>query len=135
MDIGQNIKIARKRAQLTQKQLSELSNVAAVTIQQYETGKRQPQIEQLLKLADALHVTLEEILGISSNRFKVPITSDLLQTLDWYARKNNRSLYEEVDIAIDTYLDGLSMQGLLSDEDDSLEMGPPPERYELFFPI
>lgn len=54
--------------------------------------------------------------------------------MDWYARKNNRSLYEEVDIAIDTYLDGLSMQGLLSDEDDSLEMGPPPERYELFFP-
>lgn len=76
MDIGQNIKIARKRAQLTQKQLSELSNVAAVTIQQYETGKRQPQIEQLLKLADALHVTLEEILGIRQIvlKFLLPAT-------------------------------------------------------------
>ena len=37
-DYGKNIKNARKKAGLTQKELAEASGVAKVTIQQYETG-------------------------------------------------------------------------------------------------
>lgn len=63
-DYGKNIKNARKKAGLTQKELAEASGVAKVTIQQYETGKRQPRLEQLQLIAKALKVRIEVLLGI-----------------------------------------------------------------------
>ena len=42
---------------MTQKQLGELSGTSESTIKQYELGKRQPRIEQLKKIAEALGVT------------------------------------------------------------------------------
>ena len=62
-DYGKNIKNARKKAGLTQKELAEASGVAKVTIQQYETGKRQPRLEQLSMLAEAMQVHMDELLG------------------------------------------------------------------------
>ena len=62
-DYGKNIKNARKKAGLTQKELAEESGVAKVTIQQYETGKRQPRLEQLSMLAEAMQVHMDELLG------------------------------------------------------------------------
>lgn len=62
-DYGKNIKNARKKAGLTQKELAEASGVAKVTIQQYETGKRQPRLEQLSMLAEAMKVHMDELLG------------------------------------------------------------------------
>lgn len=57
MGIGQRIKAARKSAGLTQKALAEKIGAATGTIQQYELGKRQPRIEQLQVIADALNVS------------------------------------------------------------------------------
>lgn len=62
-DYGRNIKNARKKLGLTQKELAEASGVAKVTIQQYETGKRQPRLEQLSMLAEAMKVHMDELLG------------------------------------------------------------------------
>lgn len=56
MTIGQRIKAARKAAGFTQRELAERSKVATGTIQQYELGKRQPRIEQLRSIAEALEV-------------------------------------------------------------------------------
>ena len=64
MDIGQRIKAARKAIGLTQDQLAQKSGVATITIRQYETGKRQPRLEQLQKIADALDVSISYLLGI-----------------------------------------------------------------------
>ena len=50
------IRAARKKANLTQKDLAQLSGVAEITIRQYENGKRQPRTEQLLKIARALQL-------------------------------------------------------------------------------
>lgn len=58
MDIGGKIKEMRNAAGLTQSQLAQLSGVAPITIRQYETGKRQPRIEQLQKIAKALKVSV-----------------------------------------------------------------------------
>lgn len=56
MTIGQRIKNARKQQGLTQEQLAQRLGLATGTIQQYELGKRQPRIEQLRRIADALNV-------------------------------------------------------------------------------
>ena len=58
MTIGERIKTARSNAGLTQRALAEKSGIATGTVQQYELGKRQPRIEQLQKIADALEVDI-----------------------------------------------------------------------------
>lgn len=63
MNIGDRIKEHRKKARLTQKQLGELSGTSERTIQQYESHKRQPRIEQLHKIANALSIPIEDLIG------------------------------------------------------------------------
>lgn len=66
MGLGLQIKEARKRAGFTQKELAEKSNVATVSIQQYERGVRQPRIEQLQAIAGALGVSLSQLVDVPS---------------------------------------------------------------------
>lgn len=63
MTTGQLIKAARKKAGMTQAQLAEKAGVAAITIQQYELGKRQPRLAQLQAIASALGVPVQELIS------------------------------------------------------------------------
>lgn len=74
MTIGECIRIARKNAGLTQAQLAQKSGVAAISIHQYESGKRQPQLEQLIRISSALNLDLLEITGIESDMSKYKIS-------------------------------------------------------------
>lgn len=60
MNLGRNIRKARKAAGLTQKRLSELCGVHVNTIQQYELGKREPRIEMLVRIADVFGLTVND---------------------------------------------------------------------------
>ena len=62
MTIGQRIKEARKSTGLTQRELAERAGTATGTIQQYELGKRQPRIEQLQRIADALNISAYDLI-------------------------------------------------------------------------
>ena len=57
MSIGERIREARKLSKITQAQLAEKSGVAMISIHQYETGKRRPQIEQIQAIANVLGVS------------------------------------------------------------------------------
>ena len=63
MTIGERIRNYRKIVGLTQKELGTLSGTSERTIQNYETGKRQPRIEQLQKIAPILKVSVTNLLG------------------------------------------------------------------------
>lgn len=67
IDIGYNIKSARNAAGLTQEELARQCGVATITIRQYESGKREPKYDTLERLADALDVPLEVLLGIGDS--------------------------------------------------------------------
>lgn len=56
MGISDNIKRARKRAKLTQKQLAEKAGLSIASIQGYEQGKYSPKKETIIKIADALEI-------------------------------------------------------------------------------
>ncbi|MCD8338444.1 MAG: helix-turn-helix domain-containing protein [Lachnospiraceae bacterium] len=62
MTIGERIKLERKATKLTQAQLAELCGFSAITIRQYEGNKRQPRIEQLRTIAEALNVPVSYLL-------------------------------------------------------------------------
>lgn len=66
MDIGQNIKSARIAANMTQKQLAEKCGIADSAIRKYESGKIRPKLPMIQKLAFALGVRMEDIIGIES---------------------------------------------------------------------
>lgn len=56
MDIGEEIKAARKSVGLTQKQLGEKLGVSAAMIAQYETGKRIPKTPTFKKIIDTIAI-------------------------------------------------------------------------------
>lgn len=49
----------RKKKGLTMKELGEQVGVAEITISTYETGKREPSLDVLCKIADVLDVSLD----------------------------------------------------------------------------
>lgn len=53
----------RKQCKMTMKELGREIGVAESTISQYETGKRQPDFETLLKLSDFFGVSVDYILN------------------------------------------------------------------------
>ena len=62
-DIGDRIREARKRLGLNQEQLAELARLNRVTVAKYEAGKVEPGAQALSRIADALDVTVDELLG------------------------------------------------------------------------
>ena len=73
----------RKKRNITLKELAEKVNVAECTMSQYETLQRQPPLDTLRTIADALQTTTDKLLGreesnvepvnINKNLVKIPI--------------------------------------------------------------
>lgn len=61
MTIGQNIKTIRKEKKITQAKLAEMTGIAEITIRQYEAGKYEPRLENVIKISNALGVTPNQI--------------------------------------------------------------------------
>lgn len=65
--VGDNIKQLRKRAGLTQIDLSKKTGLSIGSIQGYEQGKYKPKIESIQKIADALDLSFYDIVGENSS--------------------------------------------------------------------
>jgi transcriptional regulator with XRE-family HTH domain len=62
-EIHQNLKQLRERRGLTQAELGTRASMSAASVSHFETGQRQPSLESLVKLADALEVSVDTLLG------------------------------------------------------------------------
>lgn len=87
------IREIRKALGLTMKELGEKVDVAESTISQYETGKRQPDNETLLKLGEVLDVSVGYLLGVE------PREGDRVVTMDdfTYALQNEAKTLNDMD--------------------------------------
>lgn len=63
MNIGQRIKQARTKNGLTQKQLGEILGSTQQMMAQYESGKHIPKIDTLNRIADALNISISDLMG------------------------------------------------------------------------
>ena len=61
-NLGENLRAAREKREFTQERLAELSGVQAGEISRIETGKRDPQVSTLLKLARGLDLAPGKLL-------------------------------------------------------------------------
>lgn len=94
---AQRLKEARTAAKLTQAELCKISGVTAATISAYESADgnkgKNPSLDNALKLAQALNVSLDWLCGSLVNSNKVQI-SDFLKMLV--------KLSESIDISVDS---------------------------------
>ena len=72
MDIGKRIAELRRERGLNQEQLAELALLSRVTIAKYESGRVEPGAQALSRIADALEVTTDTILGRSEEAQEIP---------------------------------------------------------------
>jgi transcriptional regulator with XRE-family HTH domain len=61
-DLGENLRAARKRLELTQEQVAERSGVHATEVSRIEAGKRDLKVSTLRRLAKAVEVPPGQLL-------------------------------------------------------------------------
>lgn len=66
MDIN-HLKKARESIKLTQSQAAQTLKISDGTYKNYEQGKREPNGDMIVRLADLYHVTTDYLLGRNSN--------------------------------------------------------------------
>lgn len=63
-----NLREARELAGLTRQQLAEMLDTSPQNYGRYEKGDREPKFDTLRKICKILHVSADDLLGISSKR-------------------------------------------------------------------
>lgn len=67
MDIKDRLKEAMARNGINSRELSRLSNLNEASISRYLAGKMEPKLDAVVKLARALHVSPDWLMGIESD--------------------------------------------------------------------
>jgi transcriptional regulator with XRE-family HTH domain len=62
-NFGANLQTLRDLRKLTQAELGARAGIAAASISHFETGQRAPSLDSLVKLADALSISVDALLG------------------------------------------------------------------------
>ncbi|RDY26712.1 XRE family transcriptional regulator [Romboutsia weinsteinii] len=128
--IGARISKARRMLNLNQKELSQRANITEASLSRYENGLRDPKAAVLIKLAEALDVSTDYLLGItddmSSN--KVILKDEPKNDIE-VILKNTEDMIKKEGImfsgkpaskeAIDNILTGMKMGMLLAIEEES----------------
>ena len=65
MTLGEKIRGYRKKKKITQSELGEKLGISYMTLRRWEIGERQPNLEQIKKIAEILEAPLEDFIGIS----------------------------------------------------------------------
>jgi transcriptional regulator with XRE-family HTH domain len=123
LTIGQNIKLARKNAGLTQKQLAEKSGIATITLQQYERDVREPKLETIARIARALNLYASDLIIDQwkcvkmdpSDKSEILVDDDLYQRMTIAFSKLNRKGAEKAASAVE---DLAKIQEYRRDEDN-----------------
>lgn len=106
MTMGERIKVARKKAGLTQEKLAKKCGIATITIGQYERNKREPNIETIFNLAEKLNVSASYLLGvvdldgsISQDSFADPTDYEFIKALGLDKPQDQESITDAKRIA------------------------------------
>ena len=68
LDFGKRLKYLREQKGLTQSQLAERLSVSRTMMNWYETGRRYPSLDMLIKLANSFHVSTDYLFGINKEK-------------------------------------------------------------------
>ncbi len=74
MTFGERVKHFREANGLTQEQLAAAIGVAKTTVTGYERGNREPDVAKIKRLASALGVSGDELLGTGQEKKPTPVS-------------------------------------------------------------
>ena len=77
VQVGSRIKKYRKSKGITQKEVARLAGIPYSTYSNYENNNREPNQEQLRKIASALGTSEVELLGLSKEEFLKPLNDEV----------------------------------------------------------
>lgn len=100
METGKIIASLRDRKGLSQTELAEKSGVSRVMIGKYERGEAMPSIDAAKKIADALEVSLDYLVGEGINSKLDKQALKRLQDLEQLEDDKKKTLFD----LIDTYI-------------------------------
>lgn len=100
MDIGKTLATLRKNNGLNQREFAQSIGVSNGAVAMWETNKRQPDIEMLIKIANYYHVSLDYLLGISNKIESVSMLEVCdKELLDYFHKIQNTAIISEQDKA------------------------------------
>ena len=65
-NFSENSRLQRQKKNLSQEELGNLIGVSGVTIMRYEKGTREPKLETIKKIANALKIPVSDLININS---------------------------------------------------------------------
>lgn len=86
MEFKERLRNLRKEKQLTQVRLSEMLNYGYTAIANYESGRNEPSITDLKKIAAIFDVSLDYLLGVSDARRPYIIDEQTLEFQEFHRR-------------------------------------------------
>ena len=104
MKFGERLKNFREQKNLTQEELASLSGISARSIQRYENGTNRPRVEAAEKMAKALDIQVDVLLGTNDM-----LVAEAKSKYGYRGAKQAQELVEEVS--------GLFSGGEIADED------------------
>lgn len=81
MTVGDKIKYYRTHLGITQSQLAQAAGIHLVSIKKYETNKMQPQSPQIERIATALNVSYNALMGLETAGLRLNTVGDLMGIL------------------------------------------------------
>ena len=85
MTIGDRIRTIRQLRRITQVKLAELTGIHPVSIRKYETNKMRPLVPQVERIAEALQVSVNAIIGSAYSSRPITTVGDMMGLLiDWH---------------------------------------------------
>ncbi len=103
--IADNVKLYRKKQNLTQFELAEKAELSVDSIKRIEHGSRTMSLENFMRIADALAVPLSYLMYENLN--KIPITERILNILNSKSEEQQEYLVhilEEMSVGLDRLL-------------------------------
>ncbi len=97
MEFKDRLKMLRKERRLTQVKLGEMLNYGYTAIANYESGRNQPSIPDLKKIASIFNVSMDYLLGVNDIRHPYVIddeTAEFNEFRRYYALLNEESKEE-----------------------------------------
>lgn len=117
MRFGEKLKQLRKTRKLTQAGLGKLLSVAQSTVGNWESGTREPDMEMITKISQALSVPVEQL-------FPYPTPTPSYPANATPASNVNRSqvqFWGTVAAGIGAYADGVSVRTMPANDEDMIE--------------
>jgi transcriptional regulator with XRE-family HTH domain len=99
MALGDNMMLLRKKKDLSQAELGKLIGTSGDVIGRYERGDISPSIEVVSKIADALEVSVDYLIG----KTKMALDADALRRLEDIASlsdENKKFVLNMIDMAL-----------------------------------